>query len=307
MRIVFAGTPDFALPSLAAVRASGHELVAVVTQPDRPAGRGQQLTPSPVKKAAVEADVPVIEADRMKGREAAERLASFQPDLMVVVAYGAILGRRVLDVPRCGCVNIHGSLLPRWRGAAPIARALLSGDETTGVTLTWMRPKLDSGPIVDTRAISLDEDTTAAALHDKLATLGGHLVSGYLVTDCDDWPAVEQDEAKATYAPPLTKAEGIIDWSAGASAIVRRIRAMQPWPVAHSALVGDNVRVFGAHGTDAASTQSPGTVVAAGAEGIRVATGDKDICLTAVQFPGKKRMPAAEAARGRALAGQRFD
>ncbi len=306
MRIVFAGTPDFALPSLDAVRTSSHDLVAVITQPDRPAGRGRKLTQSPVKQAAIEAGVPVVEADQMKNREAAQNLSALAPDLMVVVAYGAILGRGVLATPRYGCVNVHGSLLPRWRGAAPITRALLAGDTRTGVTLTWMRRTLDSGPVIDNRAVDIAPDATAGSLHDVLAAQGGELLADYLAVDCAQWPAVEQDEAVATYAPQLNKTEGTIDWSAGAATIERRIRAMQPWPVAYSVLGDTTLRLFAASASDRLSTAAPGTVVAVEAEGIRVATADTDIWLTSIQFPGKRRMPAIDAARGRELVGQRF-
>lgn len=306
MRIVFAGTPAFALPSLDAVRAADHELVGVVTQPDRPAGRGRKLTPSPVKQAALQASVPVIEADRLKNGEAADRLAALEPDLLVVVAYGAILGRRVLTVPTTGCVNVHGSLLPRWRGAAPIARALLAGDETTGVTLTWMRPALDSGPIIAARSVTIDATSTAASLHDELAGQGGQLLAEYLALDCDRWPAIPQDDSLATYAPLLEKSEGKFNWSAGAAVVVRHIRAMQPWPVAFATLDGASVRVFEAEATDRQSGQAPGSIVEAGENGIVVASSDFDVRIDSLQFPGKQRMAAPDAARGRTLVGQRF-
>lgn len=307
MRIVFAGTPGFALPSLEAVRQSDHEIVAVITQPDRPAGRGRQLTQSPVKQAAVAADIPVIEAARLKNRESAEQVATLQPDLMVVVAYGAILGRGVLAAPRYGCVNLHGSLLPRWRGAAPIARALLAGDTETGVTLTWMRRALDSGPLIASKPVPIAADATAGSLHDILAERGGQLLADYLALNCVDWPATKQDESVANYATPLTKTEGVINWSAAAAVIVQQIRALQPWPVAYSLLADDNVRIFAAEATNQVSYEMPGTIRAAGTDGVDVASGDFDVRISQLQFPGKKRMTAAEATHGRTLAGCRFD
>ncbi len=307
-RIVFAGTPDFALPSLDACAHSGYELAAVYTQPDRRAGRGRKPRPGPVKVRALELGVPVFQPQKLDA-EARAALAALRPDLMVVVAYGLILPPQVLAIPPRGCVNVHASLLPRWRGAAPIQRAIEAGDDRSGVTLMRMEPGLDTGPVLAVSETPIGPDDTGGALHDRLAHMGGRLLADNLdALMCGYLQATPQDDARATYARKLAKGEARIDWRDDAQTLARRIRAFNPWPVAHAMLDGDPVRFWRAraHG-EAGRGVVPGQVVQAGRDGIDIATGDGVLRITELQWPGGRRMDAAAAVNGHELQGRHFD
>ena len=307
MNIVFAGTPEFALPCLDAVAASEHRLVGVLTQPDRPAGRGRRLSASPIKQRALALEVPVQQPETLRDAAAQQALAALEPDLIVVVAYGLLLPRKVLKLPEHGCINVHASLLPRWRGAAPIARAILAGDRETGITLMQMAAGLDTGPMLVRRAVPLDDQTTAGELHDELAALGAQELAALLSRIGDGVVGQPQDDAQANYAHRLDKAEAAVDWTHAADAIARAVRAFAPWPVAHARLGGQPVRLWRATSVKAADNAAPGTVILASADGIDIATGSGALRVTELQLPGKKRMDAAAAINGRDWLGQRFE
>ncbi len=277
MRIIFAGTPDFAVPCLAALIADGHDLAEVYTQPDRPAGRGRKLHESPVKQLAQAHRIPVRQPETLKrDRAAVAALGDLGADLMVVVAYGLLLPKAVLAAPRLGCINVHASLLPRWRGAAPIQRAVLAGDRESGVCIMGMEAGLDTGPVYHRLGMTLDPEETGGSLHDKLAALGARALAEALPGIADGTLVPQpQDPALATYAHKLTKEESEIDWTQPAVAIDRLIRAFDPWPVAQTRCNGETLRVWAAQVSDAPGLGAPpGTVVGADRAGIRVATGD---------------------------------
>ncbi len=302
--VVFAGTPEFAVPALEAIAASRHRLLAVYTQPDRRAGRGLKLEPAPVKRAALERGLPTEQPATLKDSEAAARLAAYAPDVMVVVAYGLLLPQAVLDVPRHGCLNIHASLLPRWRGAAPIQRAILAGDAVTGITIMRMEAGLDTGPMLRSEPVPIGPRDTAATLHDRLAAVGARLI----VAALDDLAAgraqfMPQDAAGATYARKLDKAEALIDWRLPAEDIERRVRAFDPWPVAETRLGGAQLRIWAARVTSAAPGPAPGTVIETGERGIVVMTGRDALAIERLQRAGKRPVSAQEFLRAGALDG----
>lgn len=293
LRIVFAGTPEFAAESLAAVLNTKHRVVAVYTQPDRPAGRGRKLRPSPVKALALEHDLPVHQPLSLKDAEQQQILADLNADLMIVVAYGLLLPQAVLDTPRLGCINVHASLLPRWRGAAPIHRALLAGDATTGITIMQMDAGLDTGDMLSKAECRIEASDTSGSLHDRLAVMGAELLVETLAPLAAGTltPAV-QDNHLVTYAHKLEKQEGLIDWSLPADEIQRRVRGFNPWPVCFTRLGEDNLRVWSAEMDDSSNEDAaPGTILAADGEGIRVACGQGCIRLTQLQLPGGKAQP----------------
>ncbi|MFC1750492.1 methionyl-tRNA formyltransferase [Pseudomonadota bacterium] len=300
LRVVFAGTPDFAATALQALLQSHHEVIAVYTQPDRPAGRGRKLTPSPVKVLAQENDIDVYQPASLKSEEAQQIFRDLDADIMVVVAYGLILPLPVLEAPRLGCVNIHASILPRWRGAAPIQRAILAGDEESGVTIMQMDEGLDTGDMLTIRTTPITRDDIGQTLHDRLAIIGAESVVEVLgQLQQGTAQPVKQDDGLACYASKLTKAEARIDWSQPAIALERLVRAFNPWPVAHSEHAGEVVRVWQAFALDDSSTAQPGTIIATSKEGIDVATGDGVLRLQQLQFPGKKPMAAADVLNAR--------
>jgi len=308
LRIVFAGTPEFAVPPLEALHAAGHEIVAVYTQPDRPAGRGQSLTASPVKRRALELGLPVEQPATLKVADPVERLRERAPDLMVVVAYGLILPQAVLDVPRLGCWNIHASLLPRWRGAAPIQRAILAGDARTGITIMQMDAGLDTGPMLLIREVEIMPRENAGELHDRLARVGAEAI----VAAVQEWQAGRltarpQPGDGATYAAKLRKEEARIDWSLPAAVIERQVRAFNPWPVAETAWDGRQLRVWEAEREPAAMPDhaAPGTVLESAGR-ITVATGDGALRLLRVQVAGRRAVSAAEFLNAQSLAGARL-
>lgn len=295
MRIVFAGTPEFAVSSLRAA-ARHHEVVAVYTQPDRPAGRGRGLAPSPVKLEAVARGIPVYQPESLKGAAAQQQLRDLQPDLMVVVAYGLILPKAVLAIPTHGCWNVHASLLPRWRGAAPIQRAIQAGDAKTGVCLMQMEAGLDTGPVLLHQELPIAATDTGGQLHDKLAELGAQVLSdGLGLLRAGIKPiARPQPEQGVTYAHKLDKAEARLDWAQDAGALARTVRAFNPWPIAEATLAGERVRIHGAVALEADHGQAPGTVLAAGRDGIDIACGQGALRLRVLQREGGKAITAAD-------------
>lgn len=295
MRIVFAGTPEFAVSSLRAA-ARHHEVVAVYTQPDRPAGRGRGLAPSPVKLEAVARGIPVYQPESLKDAAAQQQLRDLQPDLMVVVAYGLILPKAVLAIPTHGCWNVHASLLPRWRGAAPIQRAIQAGDAKTGVCLMQMEAGLDTGPVLLHQELPIAATDTGGQLHDKLAELGAQVLSdGLGLLRAGIKPiARPQPEQGVTYAHKLDKAEARLDWAQDADALARTVRAFNPWPIAEATLAGERMRIHGAVALEADHGQVPGTVLAAGRDGIDIACGQGALRLRVLQREGGKAITAAD-------------
>jgi methionyl-tRNA formyltransferase len=291
LKLIFAGTPDFAARHLAALLSSDHEVVAVYTQPDKPAGRGQKLTASPVKELALAHDLPVYQPASLRNEEAQAELAALGADLMVVVAYGLILPKAVLDTPRLGCLNVHGSLLPRWRGAAPIQRAIWAGDAETGVTIMQMDVGLDTGAMIRKVSCPIASDETSASLYDKLAELGPQaLVDTLDAMAAGDTAAEAQDDALANYAQKLSKEEARIDWSMEAVAIERCIRAFNPWPISWFEVADQTIKVWQAEVIDSDHGQPVGTLLKADKQGIDVATGKGVLRLLTLQPPGKKAM-----------------
>ena len=295
MRIVFAGTPDFAVPSLVAA-ARRNEVVATYTQPDRPAGRGRALSPSPVKRAALERGIEVLQPESLKTRVARDALAALQPDLLVVVAYGLILPKSILSIPTHGCWNVHASLLPRWRGAAPIQRAIEAGDARTGVCLMQMEAGLDTGPVLLSQSLDISADETGGQLHDRLAALGAQvLADGLGLLRAGIRPVARPQPAEGvTYARKLEKAEARLDWSRPAAELARKVRAFQPWPVAEAVLAGERVRIHGAVALPGREGAAPGTVLAAGRDGIDVACGEGALRIRVLQREGGRAITAAD-------------
>lgn len=301
LRILFAGTPDFAAESLKALLGSRHEIVGVYTQPDRPAGRGRKLTPSPVKRLALEHDLPVEQPLNLKDADAQQRLAEFDADVMIVVAYGLLLPQAVLDIPRLGCLNVHASLLPRWRGAAPIQRAIDAGDRESGITLMQMDAGLDTGDMLLIKRTPIDATTTGGELHDRLAELGGQtLVEGVDALAENGLGATPQQEDGVTYASKLSKPEAELDFRQPAAALSRRIRAFNPWPVAWTRLDGDTLRLwFATPEIDPVIEQDtlPGTLLEPASDALRIACGEhgRDVLrVTRLQMPGGKPLAARD-------------
>jgi len=303
MKLVFAGTPDFAVPALKALLDAGHTLLAVYTQPDRPAGRGRKLAMSAVKEFALERGLRVHQPLSLKTEEEAATLRALQPDALIVIAYGLMLPASILTIPKYGCINVHASLLPRWRGAAPIQRAIEAGDDMTGVTIMQMDAGLDTGAMLALAAIPIHAHDTAASLHDRLAEIGAPLlVSTLAKLERGDITPQAQDNALATYATKLKKEEAQLNWSADAAQLARRVRAFNPWPVAHTTLDKQTLRLWGAHAEGGASASlSPGTVLSADADGVRVQCATGVLCITQLQLEGGKVLDARNFLNGRPL------
>lgn len=295
LRIIFAGTPEFAARSLEALLTTEHEVIAVYSQPDRPAGRGQKLTPSPVKVLAEQHNIPVYQPVTLRDAEAQQQLADLKADLMVVVAYGLILPQVVLDTPRLGCINVHGSLLPRWRGAAPIQRAIYFGDAETGVTIMQMEAGLDTGPMLLKTQLEITATDTAETLHDKLALQGGEALKQAVdALSLGTLVAEVQDDSLSNYAEKLSKAEGELDWNQSAVQLDRVVRAFNPWPVAWTLFNGQPLRIWQAQPEATQSDLPVGTVISSDKTGVLVACGEGALRLKTLQLPGKKALAVAD-------------
>lgn len=290
MKLIFAGTPDFSAVALKAVIDAGHQVELVLTQPDRPSGRGMSLHSSPVKELALASGIEVFQPPTLRDAAAQERVCAVGADAMIVAAYGLILPQAVLDMPRHGCINIHASLLPRWRGAAPIQRAILAGDAETGVCIMQMEAGLDTGPVLCAGRLPITDADTAASLHDRLADLGARLI----VETLDKWPMtpVPQAEAGVTYAAKIEKSEAPLDWRLPAVRLARQVRAFNPFPGASAVLNGGGIKVWRAE--TGAAAADPGTVVSVDRRGILVACGEGGLYLTELQKAGGKRLPVAQ-------------
>ncbi len=298
MKLIFAGTPEFAATALAALIEAGHDIALVLTQPDRPAGRGMQLHASPVKQLALQHGIEVFQPLSLKkDAEARQKIAAIGADAMIVAAYGLILPQEVLDMPRLGCLNIHASLLPRWRGAAPIQRAIQAGDAETGVCIMQMEAGLDTGPVLARVSTPIGPEDTAASLHDRLAQLGAQLMADTLPRL--PLPAETQPEAGVTYAAKIEKAEALLDWQRSATELDRHIRAFNPFPAAQTTLQGNPVKVWAAHPVPGQG--EPGRVLAVDKQGITVACGDGALCLSELQKAGGKRLQAAQFLAGNSI------
>jgi len=312
VKIIFAGTPDFAAAHLQAlIDSDQHQVVAVYTQPDRPAGRGKKLTASAVKQLACDHNLTVLQPPSLKDSDAQQQLASFEADIMIVVAYGLILPQVVLDTPRLGCINVHGSLLPKWRGAAPIQRAVEAGDKETGICIMQMDAGLDTGPVISVARCAIEDSDTSGSIYQKLSELGAptllvaleKMASGVAVAE-------QQDDSQSTYARKIDKSEALINWSMSAQEISRRVRAFNPFPATFSHIGGDRVKIWGASATDKQSNNSAGAIIHADAEGILVQTGRGQLLITEIQLAGKSKMPVSELLKSKAelfAAGQSFE
>ncbi|SDK43451.1 methionyl-tRNA formyltransferase [Microbulbifer yueqingensis] len=303
LKVIFAGTPDFAAVHLQGLLDSEHSVIAVYTQPDRPAGRGKKLLASPVKQLALQHDIPVYQPPSLRDEAAQAELASLDADVMVVVAYGLILPQAVLDTPRLGCVNVHASLLPRWRGAAPIQRAIEAGDPESGVAIMQMEAGLDTGPVLVESRCPISPRDTGGSLHDKLARLGGPALLEALTRLADGSAEPQaQDDSRATYAAKISKEEARLDWHRPATELERQIRAFNPFPVCWTTYTDQRgeqrLRVYGAQLERGCHSDAPGTILAADAEGILVACGREALRLQQLQLPGKKALPAEEILKG---------
>ena len=307
MRVIFAGTPDFAASALAALIEAGHEILVVLTQPDRPKGRGMKLTPSPVKTLALQHNLPVWQPENLKDTAVQQQLRDLQADVMVVAAYGLLLPAAVLNIPEHGCLNIHASLLPRWRGAAPIQRAIEAGDVESGVCIMQMDVGLDTGDVLLSRNTPITDDTTAAQLHDALAVIGAEAIVEALAK-LPELIAVSQPEAGVTYAQKLSKADAEIDWALGAKQIHNKIRALNPVPGAWSSLNGQVIKIWASTVLEQSNNAAIGSIIAADKQGIAVQTSEGVVLITELQASGSKRMAAAAFVAGHAdLLGQKFE
>jgi len=311
LNVIFAGTPEFSVAPLQALLDSEHNVIAVYTQPDRPAGRGRKLTASPVKNLALEHNIPVYQPETLRDKNAQNELAALNADLMIVVAYGLILPKAVLEMPKFGCLNIHASLLPRWRGAAPIQRAIESGDAETGVTIMQMDIGLDTGDMLIKKTTAIQADDNAQTLHDRLSTLGcDALLETLTQLQNNQLSPEKQDESLVTYAEKMHKAEAEINWSQPAQTIVRKVQAFNPWPVAFTQFNDQPLRILQAHIAQEPENQTleklAGLVLKISKQGMLISTGSQPIWLTQVQPAGKKPMAAYDFAQARKLEGHQF-
>lgn len=306
LKIIFAGTPEFAATALDALLKTDHEIIAIYSQPDRPAGRGRKLLMSPVKQLAVEHGIPVYQPSSLKDEQAQAELAALKADLMIVAAYGLLLPETILTMPRYGCLNIHASLLPRWRGAAPIQHAILAGDNETGITIMQMDKGLDTGAMLYKQSIPITSTTTGGELHDALATLGAECIT-HVLTDLQNGKLnpVAQDNSQACYAHKIEKSHAQINWHNSAMEIDRLVRAYNPWPVAYTQLDEKNIRVWHANisdtaGSNVSGNKAPGTILSVSNEGIQVQCKNSILLLTELQLPNARRMNVRDILNGHA-------
>ncbi|GAA0780799.1 MULTISPECIES: methionyl-tRNA formyltransferase [Pseudomonadati] len=301
LNIIFAGTPDFAARHLQALIASDHNVCAVYTQPDRPAGRGKKLTPSPVKQLAVEHNIAVFQPPSLRNEDAQAELAALNADIMVVVAYGLILPKVVLDTPKLGCINVHGSILPRWRGAAPIQRALWAGDNETGVTIMQMDIGLDTGDMLLKTALKIEDTDTSASLYEKLALQGPDaLIDALAQLSLGTLTAEKQDESLANYAEKLSKEEAKLDWNKSAKQLWQEVRAFNPWPVSYFEHQQSSIKVWQVRYDTSVNTATPGTITQADKNGIVIATASGSLIIDTMQLPNKKPLAVADILNSRA-------
>jgi len=299
MRIVFMGTPSFAVPSLRALIDEGYQVVAVVSQPDRPKGRKKLLTPPPVKEAALELGIPVLQPERMRNEEAIAALAAYEPDLIVTAAYGQILPKAVLDLPQHGCINVHGSLLPKYRGGAPIQRSIINGESETGVTIMYMAEGLDTGDMISSVSIPIEDEDNAGTIFEKLSLAGAKLLIETLPPLVrGELKAVPQDDNLATYAPNLTREDERIVWAKSAVSIFNQVRGLSPMAGAFTTLNGEVFKVWGCKPLSSTSAAAAGTIVSASADGIVVQTGEGQLLLTMIQPAGKRMMSVSDWIQG---------
>ena len=304
MRVVFMGTPDFSVPALERI-ASEHEVVAVVTQKDKPKGRGQSVAYTPVKESALKLNIPVLQPDKVKEGSFVEELRTLNPDVIVVIAFGQILSKEILDMPKYGCVNVHASLLPKYRGAAPIQWAVIDGEEKSGVCTMKMDEGLDTGDIIDVEEVELDPKETGGSLFDKLATLGGELILKTLQNlEFGNAQFIKQDDSKSTYAKKMTKDLGHIDFTKDAVSIERLIRGLNPWPSAFTYLDGKVMKIWDADVVD--QSGESGMVISEDKDSFVIATGDKALKVNELQLEGKKRMKASDFLNGRSIEGSKL-
>jgi len=312
LKVIFAGTPEFSVAPLQALLDSNHDVIAIYTQPDRPAGRGRKLTASPVKQLALQHDIPVYQPNSLRDAEAQTALAELNADIMIVVAYGLILPKAVLEMPKYGCLNIHASLLPRWRGAAPIQRAIEAGDAETGVTIMQMDVGLDTGDMLYKMSTPIAAEDNAQSLHDRLSQMGSKALMETLAQlQAGQLTPEKQDETRVTYAEKLNKAEAEIDWTQPGETVLRKIQAFNPWPMAFTRFQEQPLRVLQARIADdtaqkEANSKPAGLVIDVDKNGILITTGSRPIWLTQVQPAGKKPMAAYDFAQSRQLLGQQF-
>lgn len=300
MKIIFMGTPDFSVPTLEALLASEHEVAAVVTQPDKPKGRGKEIHMSPVKECALKHNIPVYQPIRARDEAFIEEMRALHPDTMVVIAFGQILPKSLLKLPKYGCINIHASLLPKYRGAAPIQWAVINGDEETGITTMLMDVEMDTGDMLEKTVVRLNPDETGGSLFDRLSLLGGDLILSTLnKLEKGEITPQPQEHEKATYVKKISKSMGDIDWTMDAVSIERLVRGLNPWPSAFTRLNGKMLKIWEARVLEDPKKQAPcGSVISADADGLKVQTGKGILCITSLQIEGKKRMDTAAFLRG---------
>ncbi len=302
VKVLFMGTPDFAVPSLESLVREGYHVIGVVTQPDRPKGRKKELTPPPVKMAAQKLGLPVYQPEKLRDPEAVERVLSLKPDLIVTAAYGQILPEAILKEPKFGCINVHASLLPKYRGGAPIHHAIINGEKETGITIMYMVKALDAGDIISQRSIPITDDDDVGTMHEKLSVLGAELLTETMPLLLEGKiTAVKQDESQVTYAPNITRDDEKIDWTRTAMELWNQVRGLYPWPVAFTTWKNQPFKIWRAKPVEKQATAEPGTVVQIDEAGILVATGGGHLLLQEVQPAGKRRMPVAEFVRGRQM------